>query len=45
MLVSRPRVSGNLNQRTTKLTIGTLVEILSRAGKPVRLAVAQAVRS
>ena len=37
--VSRPRVSDVVNQNTAKFTIDTLVEMLSRVGKPVRLAV------
>ena len=37
--VSRPRVSDVVNQKTTKFTIDTLVEMLSRVGKPVRLAI------
>ena len=39
LMVSRPRVSDVVNQKTTKFTIDTLVEMLSRVGKPVRLAV------
>lgn len=39
--VSRPRVSDVVNKKTTKFTIDTLVEMLSRIGKPVRLAVGQ----
>ena len=39
LMVSRPRVSDVINQKTTKFTIDTLVEMLSRVGKPVRLAV------
>jgi predicted XRE-type DNA-binding protein len=38
-MVSRPRVSDVVNQKTSKFTIDTLVEMLSRIGKPVRLAV------
>ena len=37
--VARPRVSDVVNQKTAKFTIDTLVEMLSRVGKPVRLAV------
>jgi predicted XRE-type DNA-binding protein len=37
--VSRPRVSDVVNQKTAKFTIDTLVELLGRIGKPVRLAV------
>ena len=37
--VSRPRVSDVVNQKTAKFTIDTLVEMLSRVGKPVRLAI------
>ena len=39
LMVSRPRVSDVVNLKTAKFTIDTLVEMLSRAGKPVRLAV------
>ena len=39
LMVSRPRVSDVANQKTAKFTIDTLVEMLSRLGKPVRLAV------
>lgn len=37
--VSRPRVSDVVNRKTTKFTIDTLVDMLGRIGKPVRLAV------
>jgi predicted XRE-type DNA-binding protein len=39
LMVSRPRVSDVVNQKTAKFTIDALVEMLSRVGKPVRLAV------
>jgi predicted XRE-type DNA-binding protein len=39
LMVSRPRVSDVVNQKTAKFSIDTLVEMLSRAGKPVTLAV------
>ena len=39
LMVSRPRVSDVVNKKTAKFTIDTLVEMLSRAGKPVKLAV------
>jgi predicted XRE-type DNA-binding protein len=39
LMVSRPRVSDVVNQKTAKFTIDTLIEMLSRVGKPVRLAV------
>ena len=39
LMNSRPRVSDVVNKKTAKFTIDTLVEILSRVGKPVRLAV------
>lgn len=39
LMVSRPRVSDVVNQKTSKFTIDTLVEMLSRVGKPVRLAI------
>ena len=39
LMVSRPRVSDVVNQKTAKFTIDTLVELLSRVGKPVKLAV------
>ncbi len=35
--VSRPRVSDVVNKKVSKFTIDTLVGMLSRAGKPVRL--------
>ncbi len=38
LMVSRPRVSDVVNRKTAKFTINTLVEMLSRIGKPVRLA-------
>jgi predicted XRE-type DNA-binding protein len=41
LMVSRPRVSDVVNKKTAKFTIDTLVEMLSRVGKPVRLAVAE----
>lgn len=41
LMVSRPRVSDLVNKKTTKFTIDTLVEMLSRIGKPVQLAVGQ----
>lgn len=39
LMVSRPRVSDVMNRKTAKFTIDTLVEMLSRVGKPVRLAI------
>ncbi len=39
LMVSRPRVSDVVNYKTAKFTIDTLVEMLSRVGKPVKLAV------
>ncbi len=39
LMVSRPRVSDVVNMKVSKFTIDTLVEMLSRVGKPVRLAV------
>lgn len=39
LMVSRPRVSDVVNRKTAKFSIDTLVEMLSRVGKPVRLAV------
>jgi predicted XRE-type DNA-binding protein len=39
LMVSRPRVSDVVNKKTSKFTIDALVEMLSRVGKPVRLAV------
>ena len=41
LMVSRPRVSDVVNKKTTKFTIDALVEMLSRAGKPVRLTIGQ----
>jgi predicted XRE-type DNA-binding protein len=37
--ISRPRVSDVVTRKTAKFTIDMLVELLSRIGKPVRLAV------
>ena len=39
LMVSRPRVSDVVNKKTSKFTIDSLVEMLSRVGKPVKLAV------
>lgn len=39
LMVSRPRVSDVVNKKTSKFTIDTLVEMLSRIGKPVKLAI------
>lgn len=39
LMVSRPRVSDVVNKKTAKFTIDALVEMLSRVGKPVKLAV------
>ena len=39
LMVSRPRVSDVVNRKTAKFTIDTLVEMMSRIGKPVRLAI------
>ena len=39
LMVSRPRVSDVVNRKTAKFTIDTLVEMLSRIGKPVRVGV------
>ena len=39
LMVSRPRVSDVVNQKTSKLTIDTLVEMQSRMGKQVQLVV------
>lgn len=39
LMVSRPRVSDVVNKKTTKFTIDTLVEMMSRIGKPVTLAI------
>ncbi|MNR57394.1 hypothetical protein D3C85_1781640 [compost metagenome] len=39
LMVSRPRVSDVVNKKTTKFTIDTLVEMLSRIGKSVTLTV------
>lgn len=39
LMVSRPRVSDVVNKKTAKFTIDTLVEMLSRIGKVVSLAV------
>ncbi len=37
-MVSRPRVSDVVNKKISKFTIDTLVEMLSRIGKPGKLA-------
>lgn len=37
--VTRPRVSDVVNKKTGKFTIDTLVEMLARIGKPVKLVV------
>lgn len=39
LMVSRPRVSDVVNRKTSKFTIDALVEMLSRVGKPVKLAI------
>ncbi len=39
LMVSRPRVSDVVNKKTAKFTIDTLVEMLSRVGKPVEFAI------
>ena len=39
LMVSRPRVSDVVNKKTSKFTIDTLVEMLSRIGKPVKFIV------
>ncbi|SOZ19677.1 conserved hypothetical protein [Cupriavidus taiwanensis] len=39
LMVSRSRVSDVMNRKTSKVTIDTLVEMLSRIGKPVRLVI------
>ncbi len=39
LMVSRPRVSDVMNKKTAKFTIDTLVGMLSRVGKPVKLAI------
>jgi predicted XRE-type DNA-binding protein len=37
--VSRPRISDVVNKKVSKFTIDTLVNMLNRVGKPVRLAI------
>jgi predicted XRE-type DNA-binding protein len=39
LMVSRPRVSDVVNKKTSKFTIDSLVEMLSRVGKPVQLSI------
>jgi predicted XRE-type DNA-binding protein len=39
LMVSRPRVSDVMNKKTAKFTIDTLIELLSRIGKPIKIAV------
>jgi len=41
LMVSRPRVSDVVNKKSAKFTIDTLVEMMSRIGKPVTLSVGQ----
>jgi len=41
LMVSRPRVSDVVNKKTAKFTIDTLVEMLSRVGRPVRLSIGE----
>ncbi len=38
-MVSRPRVPDVVNKKTANFTIDALVEMLSRVGKPVKLAI------
>jgi predicted XRE-type DNA-binding protein len=39
LMVSRPRVSDVVNKKTAKFSIDIQVEMLSRVGKPVKLAI------
>ena len=39
LMVSRPRVSDVMNKKAAKFTIDTLIELLNRIGKPVKIAV------
>ena len=39
LMISRPRVSDVVNRKTEKFTIDTLIDLLGRIGKPVRLSV------
>lgn len=39
LMVSRPRVSDVVNMKVSKFTIDTLVDMLGRVGKPVRLVI------
>jgi predicted XRE-type DNA-binding protein len=39
LMVSRPRVSDVMNKKASKFTIDTLIELLTRIGKPVTIAV------
>ncbi|MBP6014645.1 MAG: XRE family transcriptional regulator [Alphaproteobacteria bacterium] len=39
LMVTRPRVSDVMNKKAAKFTIDTLIELLSRIGKPVKIAV------
>jgi len=39
LMVSRPRVSDVVNKKTAKFTIDTLVALLNRVGKPVKLVI------
>jgi predicted XRE-type DNA-binding protein len=38
-MVSRPRVSDVVNKKMAEFTIDALVEMLSRVGKPVKIAI------
>jgi predicted XRE-type DNA-binding protein len=39
LMVSRPRVSDVMNKKVANFSIDTLIELLSRIGKPVKIAV------
>jgi predicted XRE-type DNA-binding protein len=41
LMVSRPRVSDVMNKKAAKFSIDTLIEMLGRVGKPVRLSVGE----
>lgn len=45
LMVSRPRVSDVVNKKAAKFTIDTLVEMLSRVGKPVTFLIGEGQRN
>ncbi len=41
LMISRPRVSDVVNKKTTKFTLDSLIEMLSRIGRPIHLSIGQ----